>query len=45
MCEELRADGDLYDMLRGSFVDEDKRFNVPVRSGLDWTRKGFVSCA
>jgi hypothetical protein len=31
-------------MLRGSFVDSEKRFNVPVRSGLDWTRKGFLSC-
>ncbi|KAL9623849.1 MAG: hypothetical protein Q9160_001841 [Pyrenula sp. 1 TL-2023] len=34
-----------YEMLRGSFVDTDQRFNVPVRSGLDWTRKAFLSCA
>lgn len=33
-----------YEMLRGSFVNADQRFNVPVRSGLDWTRKAFLSC-
>jgi hypothetical protein len=31
-------------MLRGSFVDSERTFNVHVRSGLDWTRKSFLSC-
>lgn len=31
--------------LRGVFVDGDKRFHVPIRSGLNWTRKAFLSCA
>ncbi|KAF2003040.1 hypothetical protein P154DRAFT_520394 [Amniculicola lignicola CBS 123094] len=31
--------------LRGSFVDADKRFEVQIRSGLDWRRKAFLSCA
>lgn len=43
--EELRAGRYAYDMLRGTFVDADKRFNVPIRSGLDWRKKAFLSCA
>jgi hypothetical protein len=43
--EELRAGRHTYDMLRGTFVDADKRFNVPIRSGLDWRKKAFLSCA
>ena len=43
--EELRAGRHTYDMLRGTFVDVDRRFNVPVRSGLDWRKKAFLSCA
>jgi hypothetical protein len=42
--EELRAGMCSYSMLRGTFVDADKRFNVPVRSGLDWRKKAFLSC-
>jgi hypothetical protein len=34
-----------YEMLRGSFVDSEQRFSIPIRSGLDWTKKAFVSCA
>lgn len=34
-----------WQMLRGSFVDSTKSFSVPIRSGLNWTRKGFLSCA
>lgn len=32
-------------ILRGGFVDGDRTFDVPIRSGLDWTRKAFLSCA
>jgi hypothetical protein len=35
----------VYKMLRGTFVDEEREFQVPVRSGLDWRRKAFLSCA
>ncbi|KAF2264298.1 hypothetical protein CC78DRAFT_533359 [Lojkania enalia] len=34
-----------YAMLRGTFVTGENRFEVPVRSGLDWRRKAFLSCA
>ncbi|KAF2878452.1 hypothetical protein BDV95DRAFT_22417 [Massariosphaeria phaeospora] len=34
-----------YQLLRGNFLDKDRRFDVPVRSGLDWKRKAFLSCA
>lgn len=43
--EELKAGKCTYSMLRGTFVDADKRFNVPIRSGLDWTKKAFLSCS
>jgi hypothetical protein len=36
-AEELR-------MLRGDFVGS-KKYHVPYRSGLDWTRQGVLSCA
>lgn len=32
-------------LLQGQFVDPDKLFSVSIRSGLDWTRKGYLSCA
>jgi hypothetical protein len=34
-----------YNMLRGTFVDSEQRFSIPIRSGLDWRKKAFVSCA
>jgi hypothetical protein len=34
-----------YECLRGNFIDPERRFNVVVRSGLNWTRKAFLSCA
>ncbi|KAJ9602077.1 hypothetical protein H2200_013437 [Cladophialophora chaetospira] len=34
-----------YAQLRGTFIDADRRFNVVVRSGLNWTKKAFLSCA
>ncbi|KAI0379653.1 hypothetical protein F5Y04DRAFT_282741 [Hypomontagnella monticulosa] len=30
--------------LRGNFVDSEKSVSVPIRSGLNWTRKGHLSC-
>ncbi|KAF2250593.1 hypothetical protein BU26DRAFT_266579 [Trematosphaeria pertusa] len=39
-----KANGETYELLRGSFVDRERRFEVPVRSGLDWRRKAFLSC-
>ncbi|KAF2191706.1 hypothetical protein K469DRAFT_735712 [Zopfia rhizophila CBS 207.26] len=43
--EEWKEGRCTYHKLRGTFVDADKRFNVPVRSGLDWRKKAFLSCA
>lgn len=42
---ECKTDIRAYDMLRGTFVDSEQRFSIPIRSGLDWTKKAFVSCA
>jgi NACHT domain len=43
--EKLRQGNHTYEKLRGSFVASDRRFTVPIRSGLDWTRKAFLSCS
>lgn len=32
-------------LLQGSFVDPDKLFSVSTRGGLNWKRKGHLSCA
>jgi hypothetical protein len=42
---ELQTTQSKYDILRGSFVDSENCFSIPIRSGLDWTKKAFVSCA
>jgi hypothetical protein len=42
--EKLRDSEAIFEMLRGSYVDPSRKFNVPIRSGLDWTKKAFVSC-
>ncbi|KAF1989338.1 hypothetical protein K402DRAFT_401992 [Aulographum hederae CBS 113979] len=42
---KLLGKGHAYEVLRGSFVDREKRFSVPIRSGLDWRKKAYVSCA
>ncbi|CAI7657657.1 unnamed protein product [Penicillium glandicola] len=48
-CDEqstdLKLGVDYIRMLRGGFVDDERKFDVPIRSGLDWTRKAFLSCA
>jgi hypothetical protein len=31
--------------LRGSFVESGKPFSVPIRCGLNWTRKSYLSCS
>lgn len=42
---DLKRDVPVWKMLRGQFVDSDKLFSVPIRSGLDWRRKGYLSCS
>lgn len=32
-------------LLQGQFVDPDKRFTVPISGGLNWTFRGYLSCA
>ncbi|KAH6682237.1 hypothetical protein F5X68DRAFT_155694 [Plectosphaerella plurivora] len=39
-----RSEADESRMLRGDFVGA-KKYLVPYRSGLDWTRQGVLSCA
>jgi hypothetical protein len=43
--EQLKKAWDTFDMLRGSYVDASQRFNVLIRSGLDWTKKAFLTCS
>jgi hypothetical protein len=42
--EDLKRGVDDLRILRGGFVDDEKRFYVPIRSGLDWTRTGYLTC-
>ncbi|KAI0432032.1 hypothetical protein F5Y09DRAFT_303299 [Xylaria sp. FL1042] len=42
--ETLLKDSPLWNFMRGNFVESGKPFSVPVRSGLNWTRKSFLSC-
>jgi hypothetical protein len=35
----------LWCFMRGNFVESGKPFSVPVRCGLNWTRKGYLSCS
>lgn len=35
----------VFERLRGTYVDANQRFCVPIRSGLDWRKQAFVSCA
>ena len=41
----LRGMNRTYETLRGTFITADQGFNVVVRSGLNWTKKAFLSCA
>ena len=42
--EELKNNQKTSAMLRGTFVDSENRYSMPIRSGLDWRKKAFVSC-
>ncbi|KAJ5964931.1 uncharacterized protein N7479_004807 [Penicillium vulpinum] len=42
---DLKLGFDYIRMLRSGFGDGERKFDVPIRSGLDWTRKVFLSCA
>ncbi|KAI1419052.1 hypothetical protein F5Y12DRAFT_311481 [Xylaria sp. FL1777] len=42
---DLLKDSPLWNFMRGNFVESGKPFSVPVRSGLNWTRKSFLSCS
>ncbi|KAJ4383386.1 hypothetical protein N0V86_001433 [Didymella sp. IMI 355093] len=41
----VKENARLYEMLRGSFVMADRKFEVTARSGLDWKRVAYLSCA
>ncbi|KAI1366605.1 hypothetical protein F5Y08DRAFT_122750 [Xylaria arbuscula] len=43
--ELTREYSPLWNLMRGSFVESGKPFSVPVRSGLNWTRKSYLSCS
>lgn len=45
MAADVKRGISAWQLLKGEFVDNDKYFSVPIRSGLDWTRKGYLSCA
>jgi hypothetical protein len=41
---DLKRETPVWEVLRGDYVDPNKPFSVPIRFGLDWTRKGYLSC-
>ncbi|KAI0450360.1 hypothetical protein F5B21DRAFT_439703 [Xylaria acuta] len=42
---DLMNDSPLWSFMRGNFVESGKPFSVPVRCGLNWTRKSYLSCS
>lgn len=46
MSEELKRNPSLctFNELRGTFIDADKMFSVPIRGALNFTWKGYLSC-
>ncbi|KAI0509212.1 hypothetical protein F5B22DRAFT_366395 [Xylaria bambusicola] len=44
LSDLTRGYSPLWNFMRGSFVESGKPFSVPVRSGLNWTRKSYLSC-
>ncbi|KAI0183828.1 hypothetical protein EV127DRAFT_351879 [Xylaria flabelliformis] len=42
---DLTNDCPIWSFMRGNFVESGKPFSVPVRCGLNWTRKSYLSCA
>ncbi|KAK4189828.1 hypothetical protein QBC35DRAFT_544418 [Podospora australis] len=45
-CDDLKRDPSITitQVLKGSFVESEKRFQVPIRGALDYTKRGFLSC-
>lgn len=44
-ASDLKRPVPIEKLLQGQFVDADKLFSVSIRGGLDWRRKGYLSCA
>ncbi|KAK3399796.1 hypothetical protein B0T20DRAFT_451971 [Sordaria brevicollis] len=46
ISDELQSNPSLctFDELRGTFIDADKMFSVPIRGALNFTWKGYLSC-
>lgn len=44
-ASDLKRGLSVWKMLKGGFIDGDKSFMVVTRSGADWKRKGYLSCA
>ncbi|KAK3338922.1 hypothetical protein B0H65DRAFT_511219 [Neurospora tetraspora] len=46
MSDELQRNPSLctFNELRGTFIDADKMFSVPIRGALNFTWKGYLSC-
>ncbi|KAI0099814.1 hypothetical protein GGR51DRAFT_564649 [Nemania sp. FL0031] len=42
---DMGRSSSLWNRMRGNFVESGKPFSVPVRCGLNWTRKSYLSCA
>jgi len=42
---ELAGQWRTYERLRGTFMRSDQRLQVVIRSGVNWTRKAFLSCS
>ncbi|KAI0192806.1 hypothetical protein F4808DRAFT_362548 [Astrocystis sublimbata] len=41
---DMANDSTVWNLMRGTFVESGKPFSVPVRCGLNWTRKSYLSC-
>ncbi|KAI1331713.1 hypothetical protein F5Y16DRAFT_359066 [Xylariaceae sp. FL0255] len=44
MSSSIKKGLSVCELMRGKFVESGKPFNVPIRCGLDWTRKAYLSC-
>ncbi|KAI1335370.1 hypothetical protein F5Y15DRAFT_419856 [Xylariaceae sp. FL0016] len=42
---ELKNGISFWTMMRGTYAESGRPFSVPIRSGLNWTRKGYLSCS
>ncbi|RWA08635.1 hypothetical protein EKO27_g6478 [Xylaria grammica] len=41
---DMRVESSIWSFMRGKFAESGKPFSVPVRAGLNWTRKAYLSC-